>query len=167
MTTTLARDASRDRNSSDQPEHGGLPGIRVEESSTQPGRRAARLVLDPHFVLDEVIARLIRSELARGGTVQVVLVLPRLRWSLAADAVVARRGRIDQARKDQIEELLRIAGDRSAQATIVTQRSWCARPREQALSSYNPATTTARGSTHDLDTCPPPGRATGARTWPN
>ena len=90
MTTTLARDASRDRKPSDQPEHGGLPGIRVEESNKQLERRAARLVLDPHFVLDEVIARLIRGELARGGTVLVVFALPRLRWSLAADAVVAR-----------------------------------------------------------------------------
>ncbi|GEP35056.1 hypothetical protein NSZ01_28240 [Nocardioides szechwanensis] len=135
MTTTLARDASRDRNPSDQPERGGLPGIWVEESTRQLGRRAARLVLDPHFVLDEVIARLIRGELARGGTVQVVLVLPRLRWSLAAVAVVARRGRIDQVRKERIVELLRIAGDRSAQVTIRTQRSWCRQPPERALSS--------------------------------
>lgn len=138
MTTTLARDASRDRNPSDEPEHGGRPGVQVEESTRQLGRRAARLVLDPNFVLDEVIARLVRGELARGGTVQVVLVLPRLRWSLATDAAVARRGRIDQARRARIEELLCITGDRSAQVTIVTESSWCRQPPEQALSSYQP-----------------------------
>lgn len=138
MTMTVARDASLDRNPSGQPEHEALTGIRVEESTKQLGRSAARLVLDPHFVLDEVIARLIRGELARGGTVLVVFALPRLRWSLAADAVVARRGRIDRARKERITELVRIAGDRSAQVTIATQRSWRRPLREQALSSYQP-----------------------------
>ena len=139
MTTTLARDASRDRNPSDHPRHGELPGIWVEESTKQLERRAARLVLDPHFVLDEVIARLIRRELTRGGTLQVEFVLPRRRWSLATDAVAERRGRIDQAQKERIEELLRIAGDRSAQVTIGTQLSWFRQPREQALSSYQPS----------------------------
>ena len=142
MTTTLARDVFRDRNPCDQPEHGSLPGLQVEESHEQLGRPAARLVLDPHFVLDEVIARLIRDELTRGGTLQVVFVLSRWRWSLAADtlgALVARRGRIDQARTERIEELLRIAGDRSGQVAIVTKFSGCGQPREQALSSYEPS----------------------------
>ena len=139
MTSILARDASRDRNPSDRPEHGDLAGIRFGESTRQLERRAARLVLDPHFVPDEAITRLIRDELARGGTVQVVRMVPRLRWSLTADVAVARRGRIDQTRKKRIEELLRIDGDRSAQVTIGTQRSWCSQPREQALSSYQPS----------------------------
>lgn len=73
MTTTLARDASRDRKPSDPPERGGLPGIQV-----------------------------------------------------------------DQALKERIEELLRMVGDRSAQVTIGTRRSWCWQPQGQALSSYQP-----------------------------
>jgi len=82
------------------------------------------------FVLDEVIAQLIRGELAQGGTLQVVLVPPRLGWSIDAAFVALRRGRLTQLREQQIEELLRIAGDRSAQVTIAVRRSsWSRRPR--------------------------------------
>lgn len=124
MTTTLSRQASRSRRARDQPGPGGRPGVRAESSAVHRAQRSARLVLDTQFVLDEVIAHLIRGELARGGALQVVLVPPRLRWSIDAVVVTLSRRRITQAREQQIEELLRIAGDRSAQVTIAVRRSW-------------------------------------------
>jgi len=109
---------------------GGRAGVRAESSAGHSGQRPAWLVLDTQFVLDEVIAQRIRGELARGGTLQVVLVPPRLGWSIDAVVVALRRGRITQAREQQIEELNRIAGDRSAQVAIAVRRSrWRRRPR--------------------------------------
>lgn len=138
MTATLSRQASRSQRARDQPGAGGRAGVRAESSAGHRGRCPARLVLDTQFVLDEVIAHLIRGELARGGTLQVVLVPPRLGWSIDAVVVALRRRRIIQAREQQIEGLLRIAGDRSAQVTIAVRRSWWRRRPRPATSRSEP-----------------------------
>ena len=130
MTTTLSRQACRSRRAGGQ----AGPGVRVESSVGHRGQRPARLVLDTQFVIDEVIADLIRGELARGGMLQVVLVPPRLGWSIDAVVVTLRRRRITQAREQQIEELLRIVGDRSAQVSIAVHRSWWRRRPQPATS---------------------------------
>lgn len=86
----------------------------------KPGR--SRLVLDVEFSVEEIVATLLRSELRRGATVDVVLQLPRLSWSSDA-ALVSRRGRrLAQARQRRMEELARIAGPWAAQLNVSVER---------------------------------------------
>jgi len=59
-------------------------------AAREPGR--VRLVWDVELTLDEVAAELLRAELARSATVDVVLSLPRTPWSTDA-ALMALRGR--------------------------------------------------------------------------
>lgn len=86
----------------------------------EPGR--VRLVLDVEFALDEVVASLLRAELMKEATVDVVLVLPRLSWSSDAALVASRGRRLAQARQRRIEELARIAGPRADQLNVSVQR---------------------------------------------
>jgi len=105
--------------------------------SLEPG--TARLVMDVEFALDDVVADLIRDELAGGGVVHVLLLLPRLGWSTDAAPIALRGRRIAQAREQRIEDLFRIAGDKAAQVTISVQRHrWRRATAGQNLSAYNP-----------------------------
>lgn len=86
----------------------------------EPG--TVRLVLDVELALDDAVADLIRDELARDATIEVVLLLPGMTISTDAAVVALRRRRLAQARQRRVEELARIAGPRSAQVTIAVQR---------------------------------------------
>lgn len=114
------------------------PGSRSPEAVREPEPGPRRLVLDVEFALDEVVADLIRDELAGGGRVHVVLLLPRLGWSTDPALVATHGRRIAQTRERRIEDLVRIAGGRSAQVTISLQRRRWRRPQAgQTLSDYD------------------------------
>lgn len=97
----------------------------------EPGR--VRLVLDVEFTLDEVVTSLLRAELMKETTVDVVLVLPRLSWTSDAALVMSRGRRLAQARQRRIEELARIAGPRAAQLNVSVRRHRGDDPRRHSV----------------------------------
>ncbi|MFC4786409.1 hypothetical protein ACT8ZV_18175 [Nocardioides sp. MAHUQ-72] len=116
--------------------HADLDPVPVASEPTTaavPRRRSARMVLDVEYPLDETVAALVRSELARGGSVHVVLVHPRSGWSIDPALVRLRQHRIAAARERRLQELAVIAGDGAARVSVSVVRQRWRRPAALGL----------------------------------
>ena len=103
----------------------------------RPERRSALMVLDAGFALEWPVTDVLRAELDQGVEVHVVLLRPRLGWSVDSALGALHRRRLTAARSSRLEELAHIAGARHQQVTVSIQRHrWSAAAPRRSLAHY-------------------------------